>query len=65
MQQSGLKAKRWSTGSMLDRHEERENPYFIMDNQGQTLLLIEQQDEHLDKLGKVVNRGMANTSSVV
>jgi syntaxin 6 len=36
--------------------EERENTSFIMDNQAQTSLLMEQQDETLDELGEAVNR---------
>jgi hypothetical protein len=42
-----------------------ENASFIMDNQVQTSLLMEQQDETFNKLGKVVDQTMANTSSVV
>jgi syntaxin 6 len=36
--------------------EERENTSFIMDNQAQTSLLMEQQDDTLDELGEAVNR---------
>lgn len=36
--------------------EERQNTAFIMDNQAQTSLLMQEQDETLDELGEVVNR---------
>ncbi|KAG7346434.1 syntaxin [Nitzschia inconspicua] len=36
--------------------EERQNTSFIMDNQAQTSLLIQEQDETLDELGEVVAR---------
>lgn len=36
--------------------EERQNTDFIMDNQAQTSLLMQEQDETLDELGEVVER---------
>jgi syntaxin 6 len=36
--------------------EERQNTAFIMDNQAQTSLLMQEQDETLDELGEVVSR---------
>ena len=35
---------------------ERENTAFVLDNQAQTSLLMQQQDETLDELGEAVNR---------
>jgi syntaxin 6 len=52
------KAARRSGDGLLGatNDEERQNTAFIMDNQAQTSLLMQEQDETLDELGEVVSR---------